>query len=130
MTPKEEGLKVRQAFFDAGEILFNEGDPPTGLFIIEEGEVEVYRQSGGRHTIIARLGRGEVVGELAMIEAQPHTRSVRAMTALDVLVIEPEQLDDAMAASSPLVRMVLRRVVRKLHRTNDIAFGASRRGPS
>jgi len=123
----ETGLKVSKVYYEPKELLFNEGDPPTGIFLIEEGTVEVFRVSGARTITTARLGRGEVVGELALIEGIPHTRSVRAVTAVSALKVDPVQLEQSLAASPALIRMVLKRVVRKVHRTNDVAFGASKR---
>lgn len=61
-----------------------------------------------------------------MVEGIPHTRGVRAITDVTALKITPLQLEEALKASPALVRMVLKRVVRKLHRTNDLAFGPSK----
>lgn len=123
----DPGLTVKNVFFEPREVLFNEGDPPTGMFFIEEGTVEVYRTSGARSITMARLGRGDVVGELALIENIPHTQSVRATTPVSAMLIEPAQVTRALENSPSLVRMILKRVVRKLHRTNDLAFGSSKR---
>ena len=124
---QDNRLTVEKVFYDSRELLFREGDPPTGIFLIEEGTVEVLRESGGRTITTARLGRGEVVGELAMIEGIAHTRSVRAMTPVSALKVDPGQLERTLAESPALVRMILKRVVRKLHRTNDVAFGQTKR---
>lgn len=124
--PSDTGLNVSKVLFEPKEILFKQGDPPAGLFFIEEGAVEVFRDIGPRTVTLARLGRGDVVGELAMVEGIPHTRGVRAITDVTALKITPEQLEEALKASPTLVRMVLKRVVRKLHRTNDLAFGPSK----
>ncbi|MEQ8586109.1 MAG: cyclic nucleotide-binding domain-containing protein [Thalassobaculaceae bacterium] len=122
----DTGLKVSKVFFEPKEILFSPGDAPAGLFFIEDGTVEVFREAGHRTVTLARLGRGDVVGELAMVEGIPHTRGVRAVTGVAALRISPDQLDAALKQSPPLVQMVLKRVVRKLHRTNELAFGPSR----
>lgn len=128
MAPNSDsGLKVSKVYFDPEEIIFQEGDPPAGLFLIEDGSVEVYRLSGHRTVRMARLGRGEVVGELALIEGIPHTRSVRALDHVTALKVEPGDLETALGKSPALIRMILKRVVRKLHRTNDVAFGQTRK---
>ncbi|WPZ32962.1 cyclic nucleotide-binding domain-containing protein [Thalassobaculum sp. OXR-137] len=123
----DSGLKVAKVFYEANETLFSEGEPPTGIFLIEEGVVEVFRASGARVSTVARLGKGDVVGELALIEGIPHTRSVRAVTPVAALKVDPGQLDQSLAESPALIRMILKRVVRKLHRTNDVAFGHTKR---
>ncbi|MDF1791650.1 MAG: cyclic nucleotide-binding domain-containing protein [Thalassobaculaceae bacterium] len=123
----DSGLQVSTVYFDPTEMLFHEGDPPTGMFLIEDGTVEVFRDNGGRIVTVAKLGRGEVVGELALIEGIPHTRSVRAATHVTALKVDPGQLEQTLGHSPALIRMILKRVVRKLHRTNTVAFGPSRR---
>lgn len=122
----DPGLKVAKVHYNPQDVLFNEGDPPTGLYLIEDGIVEVFRQSGNRTIAVARLGRGEVVGELAAIEGVPHSRTARAVTGVSALKVAPDQFEAALADSPALIRMVLKRVVRKLHRTNAVAFGQSK----
>lgn len=123
----QSGLKVSKVYFDPHELLFKEGDPPTGMFFIEDGTVEVFRASGARTVTLAKLGRGDVIGELSLLEGRPHSSSVKATSDVTALKVEPEQLDQALDQSPPLIRMILKRVVRKLHRTNALAFGATRK---
>lgn len=118
-------LHVEPVTFDDGELLFNAGDPPTGIFIIEHGTVQVFRLSGGREIPMARLGKGDIVGELAMIEGKPHLRGVRAVGLVDCLLIGPDEFRDLMERSPAALRVILHRLVRKLHRTNTLAYGKS-----
>jgi CRP/FNR family transcriptional regulator, cyclic AMP receptor protein len=128
MAPHTDNpLKVATVYYESKELLFREGDPPTGIFLIEDGMVEVFREIGPRTVTMARLGRGDVVGELASIEGIPHTRSVRALTPVSAIKVDPGQLEQSLADSPALIRMILKRVTRKLHRTNDLAFGQTKR---
>lgn len=120
-------MRVQPISFDPDTVILHEGDQPVGIFLIEAGEVEVFRETDdGRHIRIAKLSRGEVFGELALIEGVSHTRSVKALSLVDCLLIEPDQFKELNDEAAPLIRMLLRRIVRKLHRTNDLAFGRSR----
>lgn len=118
-------LQVRSVSFEDHEVLFDVGDPPKGIFIIESGTVEVYRASGDREIPMARLQKGDIVGELAMVEDKPHIRGARAIGHTDCLMIDPDQFAGLMVNSPPGVRMIVRSLVRKLHRTNTLAFGKS-----
>lgn len=53
--------------FEVGERLIRKGETHSGLYLIASGSVEVAAQEGGERLVIATLGPGEVVGEVAMI---------------------------------------------------------------
>ncbi len=79
--------------FDAGEALFCEGDPADQLFVIRSGQVRVSRRMGRRRRTIADMGRGDFVGELAMIASRPHAARAVATEptscwALDAAALE------------------------------------------
>ena len=61
--------------FPAGAIIFKEGDPGNSAYLIEEGSVEVAVSSTQR----SRIGKGELFGEIALIDQQPRTATVRAL---------------------------------------------------
>ncbi len=74
--------------FAPGEYLFREGEKPAKhLYVILEGEVEIDRCS----RVIARLGEGELVGEMALIDALPRSASAKALTLLKVAVVSEKR---------------------------------------
>ena len=118
-----EGLTVSKYYFEPNECLFEQGDAATSLFLIEDGTVEVYQIAGARTVSLARLGPGEVVGELAVIEGATHTRGARAVSPVTALEVAPDQIEAVMDSSHTLTKLLLKHVVRKLDKTTDIAFG-------
>ncbi len=64
----------------AGEVLFEQGDPADAVFVIDSGEVEVYRPAGdGGEERLAVLGPGRYFGEIGPLLKLPRTASVRAL---------------------------------------------------
>ena len=63
----------------ADQTLFTAGDPGDGCYRVEQGllKVSVVSPSGGER-ILAILGPGSLVGEFAMLDAQPRSASVTA----------------------------------------------------
>lgn len=70
----------------AGAILFRQGEPGAAAFLIESGTVDVIFELEGKKEVIARLGPGDVLGELSLIDPAP--RSATAICATDVSLYE------------------------------------------
>jgi CRP-like cAMP-binding protein len=109
--------------FGAGDVIYREGERCIGAFIIEDGEAEVFREAGNRRIPIARLKKGDIFGEMALIDGTVHGRSVRAYSALNCLHITEDDFKTMVASSHPFVQQLLKRPVRKLRNTTDAAFG-------
>jgi len=86
--------ELERTSFPAGETLFRQGDPGTCLYIIIDGEADVFLEDGeaGRRSV-AVLGRRECFGEMALLTGQPRSTGVRALTDLTVYALAKEGFD-------------------------------------
>src|SRR6056297_1238912 len=67
----DEGRRVA---FSAGQTIFSAGEPGQSLILIEEGRVEVSITSiSGRKSVLAHMGPGEVLGEIAALDGGPRS---------------------------------------------------------
>lgn len=89
----------------ADDILFNEGDPPSGLYVLLEGRLEISKMIGGRSVVLEQYQPGVFVGEISILTGQPHMATGRAMTASRYLKFEPSLFADL--HSSPVARLLL-----------------------
>ena len=94
-------------YFDPDEFLFEEGDPGECAYIIESGSVEVSLDKGGRKLIIATLGAGEVLGEMAIIDSSPRTATARAIERTKVTAIPLAHVEQKIENADPTVRLFL-----------------------
>jgi NTE family protein len=92
----------------AGEWLFREGDPGDAMYIVRGGRLEVVDEIAG--TVIRELGRGDAVGELALITSAPRSASVRAARTSDLLAIDRHEFDHLLQ-STPALSLALNRVL-------------------
>lgn len=99
--------------FDTGECLFEEGDQGECAYIIESGSIEVSLDKGGRKLVIATLGAGEVLGEMAIIDKLPRTATARAIEPTKVTAIPLDYVDQKIENSDPTVRLFLRLVMER-----------------
>ena len=97
----------------AGEALFHQGEPGDCAYAIESGQLEVFRGRGPRRKVLALLGPGEVVGEMAVIDHLPRTASAVARKATRLRVITQEHLQGKLDSADPLVRVLLRLVLQR-----------------
>lgn len=116
-------ITVSKVILDAQEILFEEGEPARCLYIVEEGTVEVFQRSGIRNVSLERLGPGQVVGELAVLNGATYTRGARALTPVALLRVSSDQIDTVLDESHALTRLLLQHVVKRLDHRSDLAFG-------
>lgn len=97
-----------------GELIVREGDKGDCMYVVQEGEVEVFVGRDGEPVRLAVRGVGEFFGEMAIFENEVRSASVRALGGARVLTIDRRNLmkrlheDPALACS--LVESMSRRV--------------------
>jgi EAL domain-containing protein (putative c-di-GMP-specific phosphodiesterase class I) len=87
----------------AGTVIFNEGDPGTCAYIIEAGSVEVSVSDTQR----VRLGKGELFGEMALVDRLPRTATVRASEDVVLIPIPRQLVINLLKKADPVVRHLL-----------------------
>ena len=70
-----------------GECIFREGDSSQEMYIIFEGAVEVVKEKP--FLVLARLKRGEFLGEMSLLESLPRSASAFAKGNTRLLCIQP-----------------------------------------
>jgi CRP-like cAMP-binding protein len=110
---EDTGVQVRHAFerrFEAGETVFEQGDPGETLYIIQSGEVELSRRGIGGPRLVARIGAGDFFGETSVLVGGP--RTVRAEIVSDARLLELDASTlEAMCLDRPEVAI---RFIRRL----------------
>ena len=100
--------RARTARIDAGQWLFREGEVGDAMYVVRAGRLQVVDEAAG--TVIRELGRGDAVGELALLTGSPRAASVRAARASDLLAVERGDFDQLLHAS-PALSVSLNRVL-------------------
>ncbi|GLR11605.1 Crp/Fnr family transcriptional regulator [Chitinimonas prasina] len=77
--------------YPKGAIIINEGDAGSSMFLLMQGRLKVFvSDSNGKEYVLAVLGPGEYVGELALLDDEPRTASVETEEQSTFLVIQKE----------------------------------------
>ncbi|MEY3201198.1 MAG: hypothetical protein RIR70_748 [Pseudomonadota bacterium] len=75
--------------FSPGEVVFHEGDPADGVYLVTRGVAQVYRESAP-DVVLSEVAVGQCFGERAVLSDTPRSASVRAKGELDLLRIPKE----------------------------------------
>ena len=125
--------RIARAHYRSGDFIFVEGEPAMSFYVIEQGEVEVLRRDAtGQHRLLAVFGPGEFFGEVALLDGTVRIGSVRARTAVEVLVMGKEVFSQISGALTPfrnLVAQALRWRRPRLNRHLSHAWTALERQP-
>ncbi|HXW59813.1 MAG TPA: MFS transporter [Solirubrobacteraceae bacterium] len=119
--------RARPLRVGAGQWLFRGGEIGEAMYVVRAGRLEVVDE--GSDAVIRELGRGDTLGELALLSRSPRSASVRAARSSDLLVIEREDFD-ALLASSPALSLALNRVLSEQLRSTRAAVATARPRPA
>ena len=97
--------------FSAGEIVFSEGDPCTGMYVVESGQVRIFKTSvGGREQVLSIDGPGGSIAELPVFDGGNYPASVSAVDDSTLLFIGKQDFQ-ALCLTHPQVALKVLRVV-------------------
>ena len=69
------------AYYKQGEVIFEQGQESDGrMYFVSEGEMSVSRQIDGADYTIATLGPGAFFGEMAILNRNPRSATIRVQT--------------------------------------------------
>jgi CRP/FNR family transcriptional regulator, cyclic AMP receptor protein len=103
--------------FRAGDVLFREGEAGEEMYVIQTGLVQVLKRVGTDERPLATLGRGEFLGEMAILNGKPRTATAVVLEDAKCLVIDARTLE-AMITKNPEIAL---RLIKKLARRLDSA---------
>jgi CRP-like cAMP-binding protein len=119
---------ARERQFQAYEEVVREGEPHEGLFIIQEGSVEVFRmgeEPGGSEGLgveesLTRFNAGNFFGDLVVFDPGPASASVRTTRPSKILLLPREKfldfLDSRPKAAIRIYRNILSEMAMRLRR--------------
>jgi CRP/FNR family transcriptional regulator, cyclic AMP receptor protein len=124
--PTKLFVNANQVRLAASKILFRAGAAADGCYRVEDGLLKVTMVSGsGAERILAFLGRGDIVGELSMIDGLPRSATVMAVRDAAVSFLSRAEFE-AFADKHPEVyKSLIRLLARRLRETDTVVAAGS-----
>jgi CRP/FNR family transcriptional regulator, cyclic AMP receptor protein len=101
--------------FKRGELIVEQGKKSNALFIILTGRARVITSdSRGREVILATLNPGDHLGEMSLIDNEPHSATVRAEVTTDALVLGRVEFARCLPENTSMAYAVMKGLVQRL----------------
>ncbi|HEX6883153.1 MAG TPA: cyclic nucleotide-binding domain-containing protein [Planctomycetota bacterium] len=105
------GEHLRTYRLEPGTTLFAEGDRDAFLALVVAGTLEIRKADSAEHDhVVARLGRGKLVGEMSLIDGAPRSATARALTQAELLVLSRADFERLCEQRPRLALLLLRQV--------------------
>jgi CRP/FNR family transcriptional regulator, cyclic AMP receptor protein len=101
--------------FKRGELVVEQGKKSNALFIILTGRCRVFTSDArGREVILANMQPGDYIGEMSLIDNEPHSASVRAEVQTDVLMLGRLEFARCLPENTSMAYAVMKGLVQRL----------------
>jgi CRP/FNR family cyclic AMP-dependent transcriptional regulator len=105
--------------YEAGTVLFREGDTGDVMYVVQSGEVEIRRIVGDVERILAVLPAGEFFGEMALVNDRPRSATAVVKRAARLLVIEPRTFEAMIRGRTEIAIRLIKTLAGRLERANQ-----------
>ena len=105
--------------FKRGETVVEQGDKSNTLFILLTGRARVITaDKRGREVILSTLHPGDYLGEMSLIDNQPHSASVRAEVQTDMLALGRAEFARCLPENSSMAYAIMKGLVQRLRQAD------------
>ncbi len=113
--------RLKPVRFRQGETIIREGAQGDEVYFIESGRVQVVRGEGPGALLLAELGAGDVVGEMALLTGRPRSATVSAISDIDLWAMSQTDFDELLSAY-PNLALALSRLLSERLLATDAHF--------
>lgn len=98
--------------------LFRDGDPPDAMYIVKSGGFAVTKTKGNSEVLLAEVGPGAMVGEMALFDMKPRSANIKASKDSEVIILPYDALQKQMEQLPVWVRAVMKNMNENLREMN------------
>ncbi|MCK5375190.1 MAG: cyclic nucleotide-binding domain-containing protein [Alphaproteobacteria bacterium] len=111
---------LERRFVPEGSLIIKEGDEGYSAYLIQSGEVDVYsKNEEGNKIALAKLGVGEICGEMALLGDGVRSASVCAVSDCNLVVITRAAFEEKLKRSDTTVRAVMKMLIQRIISSNE-----------
>jgi len=116
--------------YDAGQVMFNAGDMGDAAYIVIDGAVEISVPTPGGPIVVNKLGRNDIIGEIAIFGDVPRTATAKALNRVETLKISKELFTKVIRenpdAALELIRVLAARLANTTNQLSRTLSGSNK----
>ena len=124
MAADDQSIEVET--FPKGKVLFKQGEKGDAAYIVNSGAIGLYREAQGRKIPLATVRRGELFGEMAVIDNAPRMASAFTLEDSALMVIPVDVMVDKMKKADSFIRALIHMLTNNLRHVHDTYSPKSR----
>jgi cAMP-dependent protein kinase regulator len=114
---------------EAGRVIIREGDPGDAMYVVKDGALQVSTlDHNGKEVVLARLGEGDIFGEVALITGRERTASVKTLKQSRLMKLRKEDFQDIVEKYDSVKTMVFKMVNERAEDTIRHLFPGGKQG--
>lgn len=110
---------IQTVTYPKGQVLFRQGDRGGSAYIVNAGAVGMYREADDRKIPLATVRKGELFGEMAVIDDSPRLATAFTLEESSLTVISIAALSDKIKKSDPFIKALLTMLMQNLRGVHD-----------
>lgn len=105
---------LQRQTYQAGDRIFKEGEEGNIAYIIQSGEVEIFKTVDGVEKVLGTVGKGGIFGEMALIDSKPRMAGARAKKGSTVILINRSMFEQKLKKADPFIKGLLNILVENI----------------
>jgi CRP/FNR family cyclic AMP-dependent transcriptional regulator len=114
-----EDAAIEVATFPKGKVLFRQGERGGAAYVVNSGAVGIYRETGERKIPLATVRKGELFGEMAVIDNSARMATAFTLEESTLMVIPTDVMMDKMRKSDPFIKALVHMLMNNLRSVHD-----------
>lgn len=101
------------------EYLFREGDAPDNMYLVKSGLLAVTKTKNNAEVILAEVGQGSMVGEMALFDRKNRSANVKALKESEVVILPYKSLEAQLNSLPEWIKAIIRTLNENLRDANQ-----------
>ncbi|MBI5200215.1 MAG: cyclic nucleotide-binding domain-containing protein [Elusimicrobia bacterium] len=120
-------LRLQKLSLPKGATLYQRGEPGDAFYLVASGQLRLLGERGGREVVEAFMGRGDALGDVALLTGEPRSHTAKLDTSGEFLVLSKKDFEEVVRETPSILAQLSRIIAQRLLTAQDGAAADSER---